>query len=294
MELIRHAGQIRATCDAARASGRSVGFVPTMGFLHEGHLSLMRRAGAERDVVVVSIFVNPLQFGPAEDFASYPRDLGRDAALCEKEGGAVGVAPGVNAMQPRGRPDVTEGPGRRAGRLEGAARPGHFRGVCTVLARLFHLMGASRAYFGEKDAEQLAVVRVVVRDLAFPLEVQGCPTVREPDGLALSSRNTYLTEEERVAARSLHEALRAATAAVAAGTADAAALVTTMRARIEGESLASFEYAAVVDDASFEEVDRIAAPARALVAARVGRPRLIDNVLLPTPVGQNGAEEGHA
>jgi pantoate--beta-alanine ligase len=260
-----------------------------MGFFHEGHLSLMRRARTERDVVVVSIFVNPLQFGPAEDFASYPRDLDRDLTLTEKEGVDVVFGPDVDEMYPHGRPEVTVDPGPIADVLEGASRPGHFRGVCTVLARLFHLIGPSRAYFGEKDAQQLAVVRRMVRDLAFPIEVQGCATVREPDGLAMSSRNGYLSQEEREAARSLYEALRAAVDAVLDGTTDAAALVAAMRARVDAEPLAMLDYAAVVDEDSFREVERVDRPARAVVAARVGKPRLIDNAALP--VGENGSRE---
>ena len=290
MEVIRHAGEIRAECAAVRANGRSLGFVPTMGFFHEGHLSLMRRARAERDAVVVSIFVNPLQFGPSEDFASYPRDLERDLALTEKEGADLVFAPEVDEMYPHGHPEVTVDPGSIAVRLEGASRPGHFRGVCTVLARLFHLIGPSRVYLGEKDAQQLAVVRAMVRDLAFPVEVRGVATVREPDGLAMSSRNTYLSATERGAARCLYEALRSAVDAALAGETDAPAIADEMRRRIEAEPLASLDYAAVVDEESFEDVADLERPARAVVAARVGKPRLIDNVLLP--VGENASEEG--
>jgi pantoate--beta-alanine ligase len=285
MEVIRHAGAIRANAVAVRASERSLGLVPTMGFFHEGHLSLIRRARAERNVVVVSIFVNPLQFGRAEDLDSYPRDLDRDLALAEKEGVDLVFAPDVDEMFPHGRPEVTVDPGSIADRLEGAARPGHFRGVCTVLARLFHLVGPSRGYFGEKDAQQLVVVRMMVRDLAFPVEIQGCPIVREPDGLAMSSRNAYLSSEERTAARCLSDALRRATEAVEEGETVAAKLAALMRDRIEAEPLAALEYAVIVDEQSFEEVARLERPARALVAARVGKPRLIDNTLLP--VGEN-------
>jgi pantoate--beta-alanine ligase len=281
MEVIRYAGEIRAACAAARASGRSLGFVPTMGFFHEGHLSLMQRARGERDAVVVSIFVNPLQFGPAEDFMSYPRDLDHDLATAEKEGVDLVFAPEVDEMFPNGHPQVTVDPGPIADRLEGAARPGHFRGVCTVLARLFQLIGPSHAYFGEKDAQQLAVVRMMVRDLAFPVEIQGCPIVREGDGVAMSSRNIYLSRDERAAARCLSEALRIAMDAVRDGELDTTKLTTLMRERIEAEPLAELDYASVVDDASFEEVRELDRPARAVVAARVGKPRLIDNALLP-------------
>jgi pantoate--beta-alanine ligase len=284
MEVIRYAGEIRAACAAARASGRSLGFVPTMGFFHEGHLSLMRRARGERDTVVVSIFVNPLQFGPAEDFTSYPRDLDRDLATAEKEGVDLVFAPEVDEMFPNGPPEVTVDPGPIADRLEGAARPGHFRGVCTVLARLFQLIGPSHEYFGEKDAQQLAVVRMMVRDLAFPVEIQGCPIVREGDGVAMSSRNIYLSRDERAAARCLSEALRIAMDAVRDGELETTKLTTLMRERIEAEPLAELDYASVVDDASFEEVRELDRPARAVVAARVGKPRLIDNALLPVSI----------
>jgi len=290
MEVIRDAGEILAEGDAVRAGGRSIGFVPTMGFFHDGHLSLMRRARAERDVVLVSIFVNPLQFGPAEDLDSYPRDLDRDLALADREGVDLVFAPDVDEMFPNGRPEVTVDPGPIADRLEGAARLGHFRGVCTVLARLFHLVGPSRAYFGEKDAQQLAVVRAMVRDLGFPVEVQGCPIVREPDGLAMSSRNSYLSREERVAARSLSEALRLAADAARDGETDASKVESIMRTRVDAEPLAALDYAAIVDDASFEDVAELDRPARALVAATVGKPRLIDNALLP--VRENAGEEG--
>jgi pantoate--beta-alanine ligase len=284
MEVIRHAGAIRAKAAAVRANERSLGFVPTMGFFHEGHVSLIRRARAECDVVLVSIFVNPLQFGPAEDLDSYPRDLDRDLALAEKEGVDLAFAPDVDEMFPHGRPEVTVDPGSIADRLEGAARPGHFRGVCTVLARLFHLVGPSRAYFGEKDAQQLAVVRMMVRDLAFPVEIQACPVVREADGLAMSSRNSYLTSEERAAARCLSDALRRAVNAAKQGETDAAKLAAFMGDRIDAEPLAALDYVAIVDDRSFEDVVRLDRPARALVAARVGKPRLIDNTLLPVPI----------
>jgi pantoate--beta-alanine ligase len=284
MEVIRYAGEIRAACAAARASGRSLGFVPTMGFFHEGHLSLMQRARGERDAVVVSIFVNPLQFGPVEDFMSYPRDLDHDLATAEKEGVDLVFAPEVDEMFPNGPPEVTVDPGPIADRLEGAARPGHFRGVCTVLARLFQLIGPSHAYFGEKDAQQLAVVRMMVRDLAFPVEIQGCPIVREGDGVAMSSRNIYLSRDERAAARCLSEALRIAMDAVRDGELETTKLTTLMRERIEAEPLAELDYASVVDDASFEEVRELDRPARAVVAARVGKPRLIDNALLPVSI----------
>jgi pantoate--beta-alanine ligase len=289
MDVIAGADELGARCDALRAGGQAIGFVPTMGFFHDGHLSLMRAARAERDAVVVSIFVNPLQFGPKEDFGSYPRDIDRDLALGEKQGVDLVFAPDVDEMYPEGPPEVTVDPGPIADRLEGASRPGHFRGVCTVLSRLFHLVGPSRAYFGEKDAQQLAVVRKMVRDLAFPVEVAGRATAREPDGLAMSSRNTFLSPRERRAAACLYSALRDAVDAVLDGVTDATSLVRKMRERIEAEPLVSLDYVAVVDEDTFEEVDEVLRPARSLVAARVGKPRLIDNVALP--VRENAGRE---
>jgi pantoate--beta-alanine ligase len=279
--VIERAADITAACDAFRAEGLALGYVPTMGFFHDGHLALMRAAAEERDRVVLSIFVNPLQFGPTEDFAAYPRDLERDLRLAQEQGVHLAFVPDVTEMYPDGRPETTVDPGSLGDRLEGAARPGHFRGVCTVLARLFHLIGPSRGYFGEKDAQQVAVVRHMVRDLAFPVEIETRPTVREPDGLAMSSRNSYLSAEEREAARCVPAALEAVVEAVHGGTRHASALRDVIRRRVEQEPAAELDYAAIVDDGTFEEIDEVTGPARALIAVRVGKPRLIDNVALP-------------
>jgi pantoate--beta-alanine ligase len=285
VDVIESRDEFRARCDAVRSSGEGIGFVPTMGFFHEGHLSLMRAARAASDHVVLSIFVNPLQFGPSEDFATYPRDPERDLAMAKEEGVDVAFVPEVEEMYPDGPPSVTVDPGPLGDVLEGAARPGHFRGVCTVVARLFHLVGPSRAFFGQKDAQQLAIVRGMVRDLAFPIEVVGCPIVREPDRLAMSSRNTYLSASERRAALCVPAALRAAEDAVRDGVRHADEILVAMRKTIEAEPAAEVGYVALVDEESFEPVSRIEGRARALVAARIGRPRLIDNTLLV--VGQN-------
>jgi pantoate--beta-alanine ligase len=278
--VIRSPLAFREACASARSAGRAVGFVPTMGAFHEGHRSLIRRARTERGTVAVSIFVNPLQFGPSEDLAAYPRDLERDLEDARTLSADLAFAPSEEEMWPGGAPAITVDPGPLAARLEGGARPGHFRGVATVVAKLFQLVGPCRAYFGEKDAQQLAVVRAMVRDLAFPIEVVGCPTVREPDGLALSSRNVYLSEEERRAAPCLYRALSVAVRSVEDGQLDARTIEAEMRGVIEAEPLAGLDYVAVVDEETFEDVERIGRPARALVAARFGRARLIDNIAL--------------
>jgi pantoate--beta-alanine ligase len=251
MRVLDRGDQLRKELDAARAAGRTVGLVPTMGALHEGHASLIRRAAAECDVAAVSVFVNPLQFGPSEDFVTYPRDLDADVVVASAAGANVVFAPPIDDMYPDGAPAVTV---HVAGEdvLEGASRPGHFDGVATVVAKLFNLAGPCRAYFGEKDWQQLRVVRRLVADLSFPVEVVACPTVREADGLALSSRNVRLSPEERRAATVLYRAL---TAYPARDMADVVA----------EESLATLDYAEVLPD-------------RLVIAARIGGVRLIDNV----------------
>jgi pantoate--beta-alanine ligase len=259
-----------------------VGFVPTMGAFHEGHRSLMRRAKDERDVTVVSIFVNPLQFGDARDLETYPRDEEADLAAADREGVDLVFAPSVDEMYAGGEPEVTVDPGPLGERFEGASRPGHFRGVATVVAKLFAAVGPCAAYFGEKDAQQLAVVRRMVRDLSLPVEVRCGPVVREPDGLALSSRNRLLSPEQREAATCLFLALSEAAELARAGERDVGRLVAAMAREIGATPQARIDYVAVVDDDTFEELPAIAGPARALVAARFGRVRLIDTLLLPT------------
>ncbi len=281
MEVIRGIAMARKACDAARSAGRTVGFVPTMGAFHDGHVSLVRRARDERDAVVVSIFVNPLQFGPGEDLSRYPRDEERDLSMAGELGVDVVFAPTVEEMYPGGQPEVTVDPGPLGDRLEGAVRPGHFRGVATVVAKLFDVVGPCTAYFGEKDAQQLAVIRRMVRDLSFPVDVVACPTVRELDGLAMSSRNAYLSRDQREAAGCLFLALSEAAEMARAGEREAARLVAAMAREIGATPEARIDYAAVVDEEMFEQVGRISGPARALVAARFGKTRLIDNLLLP-------------
>ena len=266
----------RKELEAARAAGRTVGFVPTMGYLHEGHASLVRRAATECDVVAVSVFVNPLQFGPAEDLGAYPRDLERDVALAADCGAHLVFAPSTEEMYPDAIvttvsvASVSEG-------LEGARRPTHFAGVATVVAKLLALTGPCRAYFGEKDFQQLAVIRRLVRDLSFPVDVVDCATVREPDGLAMSSRNVYLTDDERVAATVLHRALVEGMRLVEQGERDPAVVRGRMRTMIAAEPRAALDYAEVVRADDLSVPDTLSGELRLLVAARFGRARLIDN-----------------
>ncbi|TML91007.1 MAG: pantoate--beta-alanine ligase [Actinobacteria bacterium] len=266
----------RKELEAARAAGRTVGFVPTMGYLHEGHASLIRRAAAECDVVAVSVFVNPLQFAPTEDLGAYPRDLERDVALAEDCGAHLVLSPSTEEMYPEAMA-TTVSVGSVSEGLEGALRPTHFAGVATVVTKLLALAGPCRAYFGEKDFQQLAVIRRLVRDLSFPVEVVGVATVREPDGLAMSSRNVYLTDEERVAATVLHRALGEGVRLVEGGERDPAVVRDVMRAVIEAEPRAAIDYAEVVRADDLSAPDTLSGELRLLVAARFGRARLIDN-----------------
>jgi pantoate--beta-alanine ligase len=269
--------ELRAALDQHRAAGRTVGFVPTMGYLHDGHASLMRAARAADDVVVASIFVNPLQFGAGEDLESYPRDLARDTGLAREAGVDLLFTPAVGEMYPQ--PVLTTvSVAQVSERLEGAARPTHFAGVATVVAKLFAIVGPCRAYFGAKDWQQVAVVRRMAHDLSFPVEVVACPTKRELDGLAMSSRNVYLTPEERAAAPVVHTALRAGVAAITAGERDPAAVRDLMAGVIEAEPLAQLDYAEVVDADSFTVPEPLTGNLRLLAAVRFGRARLIDNV----------------
>jgi pantoate--beta-alanine ligase len=279
--VIRRVAEVRARCDAARAAGETVGLVPTMGAFHEGHRSIIRHARAETDLVVVTLFVNPMQFDDPRDLERYPRDEDEDLRQAEELGGDVVFLPPVEEMYPSGDPEVTVDPGALGERFEGAGRPGHFRGVATVVAKLFNAVGPARGYFGEKDAQQLAVIRSMVRELVFPVEVVPCPTVREPDGLALSSRNALLTPEQREAAGCLFLALSEAAERVRGGERDASVLVAAMAREIGATPEARLEYAAVVNDATFDEVRTLELPARAIVAARFGSVRLIDNLRLP-------------
>jgi pantoate--beta-alanine ligase len=269
-----------AECRAARAAlDADLGFVPTMGYLHEGHLALVRRARAECPSVAASIFVNPTQFGPREDFARYPRDPERDLALLEKEGVDLVFMPETEEMYPPGFDTWVE-VGTITRRLEGRARPGHFRGVATVVCKLFNIVQPRRAYFGEKDAQQLRVVRKMVRDLNLPVEIVPVPTVREADGLALSSRNVYLSPAERQQALALSAALRLAQELVARGERRASVIRARMRRRIRQEPDARIDYVSVADAETLEELTVVDRPALVSLAVRIGTTRLIDNVVV--------------
>jgi pantoate--beta-alanine ligase len=278
VQVIEKAREMQELIGALRAEGKRIGFVPTMGFFHEGHLSLMRAARAD-DVAVVSIFVNPTQFGPNEDFEAYPRDLERDLNLAEAAGVDHVFHPSPEEMYPQ--PFLTQVDVRDiTGVLCGAARPGHFAGVATVVAKLFHIIPAHRAYFGQKDAQQVAVISRMVRDLNFDVEIVPCPTVREPDGLAMSSRNTYLDPGERQAATVLFRSLREAERLVGGGERDALRIETAMRAILASEPTIKVEYAVLCDSIMLQPVARLTDTVLAAVAVRIGRTRLIDNILL--------------
>jgi pantoate--beta-alanine ligase len=256
-----------------------LGFVPTMGYLHEGHLALVRQAKAENASVAVSIFVNPTQFGPKEDFKQYPRDPRRDLALLEREGTDLVFMPPVEEIYPPGFNSWVE-VGRLAERLEGASRPGHFRGVATVVARLFDLVKPDKAYFGQKDAQQLIVIKKMVADLALNLEIVAVPTVREPDGLAMSSRNTYLNPEERKQAKVLYQALTLAQRLYAEGERNAETIRQKMADLIKKQPLAKIDYISIGDAETLEELDVVKPPALVSMAVRIGKTRLIDNVVV--------------
>ena len=281
MQVISSPRAMQQLCAEWRKSGQSIGIVPTMGALHEGHLSLCRRAREENDKFVSSLFVNPAQFGANEDLSRYPRPFERDRDALEALGCDALLAPTPDAMYPNGNSQTwVESPILEA-RWEGARRPGHFRGVATVVAKLFHLTCATRAYFGEKDFQQLRVIEQMVDDLNFAIEIVPCPTAREDDGLARSSRNVYLSPQERQAAPVLYRAMRAAAQLAAKGESRASALARAMEDVCASELLVEPDYLAVVDARTLEPLEILGSePARLLVAARLGSTRLIDNMAL--------------
>lgn len=275
--LVASGLELRAAIAAARKSGRSIGLVPTMGALHAGHLSLVKASVGEGCYTVVTIFVNPAQFGPQEDFQQYPRTLDRDLSLLAAAGAELVFAPQLDEVYPAGFSTFIEPP-QVALPLEGICRPSHFRGVATVVLKLFNLAQPDVAYFGQKDYQQSLVIRRMVADLNVPVEVRVCPTIREPDGLALSSRNAYLSAAERRQALALSRSLFAAAELVACGEQSTAVVVKRMQQELDSAGIERVDYLAIVDPETLTEVADLSRPAIALVAAHVGRTRLIDNL----------------
>ncbi len=263
-----------------KADGKSVGYVPTMGYLHKGHMSLIEKARGENDIVVVSIFVNPTQFGEGEDLDSYPRDIERDAALCKGAGADMIFAPQPKDMYPNGYSTYVDVEGGITGVLCGASRPGHFRGVTTVLAKLFNIVQPERAYFGQKDAQQVAVVRRMAADLNMDVDIVSCPIVREEDGLAMSSRNTYLSKGEREDALVLSKSLFEAKEIIESGERDSAKIKEHIKSRIEGVGSADVDYVEIVNADSMEDVKHICGRVLVALAVKVGNTRLIDNIIM--------------
>ena len=279
MKIVTTVKEVREQVKAWRKEGLTVGFVPTMGYLHEGHKSLIDKAVSENDRVVVSVFVNPMQFGPKEDLASYPRDLERDAALCKDAGADMIFHPEKEEMYFDDFSSFVD-MNTLTGGLCGKTRPIHFRGVCTVVAKLFNIVAPDKAYFGQKDAQQLAVIKHMVRDLNFDIEIVGCPIIREEDGLAKSSRNTYLNEAERKAAVVLSQALKKGKQLVEAGEQDAQVVINEIKRIIEAEPLAVIDYVEIVDWNCLEPVKTIDGAILTAIAVYIGKTRLIDNFIV--------------
>ena len=278
MELVKTIQEVRVAVKAWKKQGLTVGFVPTMGYLHEGHRSLMDAAAAQNDKVVVSIFVNPMQFGPTEDLEQYPRDLEQDRNLCEAAGAALIFHPEPEEMYGKNFCSFVDMTGLTEG-LCGKSRPVHFRGVCTVITKLLHIVQPDRAYFGQKDAQQLAVVRRMVEDLNMDVTIVGCPIIREADGLAKSSRNTYLSSEERQAALVLSRALKAGKEKLEQGVREAEPILAVIRETIRQEPMAKIDYVELVDAETLQPIDRVERDALAALAVFIGKTRLIDNFI---------------
>ena len=279
MRIYEEISKIRETVTAWKKDGLTVGLVPTMGYLHEGHKSLIDAARRENDRVVVSIFVNPMQFGPSEDFDSYPRDLDKDAKLCEDAGVDLIFHPNAEEMYTEGFCSYVDMNGLTT-ELCGKSRPTHFRGVQTVVLKLFNIVTPDKAYFGQKDAQQLAVIKRMVTDLNVGTEIVGCPIIREADGLAKSSRNTYLNEEERKAALILHKSLEAGKALVESGETDAEAVKAAITAEIETEPLAKIDYVDIVDFNTISKIEKLEGSVLVAIAVYIGKTRLIDNFII--------------
>lgn len=278
MQVVHTKAQLRAVLKQARTGGRSVGFVPTMGYLHAGHAALIRRARQENEVVVVSVFVNPTQFGPSEDLAAYPRDSERDMALMRAQGTDVAFFPSVEELYPDGYTTYVQVEGPMTLTLCGRSRPGHFRGVATIVTKLFHLVAPDRAYFGQKDCQQVAVIERMVRDLDFDLDIVACPTVREADGLALSSRNVYLSESQRAQAPRISQALCEAREMIQKGERRAAPLAEHIKKIIATIDSATIDYVSIADARTLADLETLSGEVLIAVAVKVGRTRLIDNI----------------
>lgn len=278
MKIASNIKEVRETVKEWKSKGLKVGFVPTMGYLHEGHQSLIEKAVSENDKVVVSIFVNPIQFGPTEDLESYPRDLERDSKLCENAGAELIFHPTKEEMYFDDFCTYVDMDGLTKG-LCGMTRPIHFRGVCTVVSKLFNIVTPDKAYFGQKDAQQLAIIKRMVRDLSIDVEIVGCPIIREEDGLAKSSRNTYLSKEERQAAVILSKSLKLAKDAIGNGERSASKVIEIITNNINSEPIAKIDYVQVVDNLSIETVDKIEKSVLVAIAVYIGKTRLIDNFI---------------
>ena len=284
MKVVRSIAETRASLAPVRAQGRSIGLVPTMGALHAGHRSLTVAARKRCDFVVVSIFVNPTQFGPGEDFERYPRTLETDLAACRDDGVDLAFCPDVREMYGKDG-STTVHVGRVTEGLCGQSRPGHFDGVTTVVAKLFHIVGPDVAIFGQKDYQQLVVIRRMTSDLDMPIEIVGCPTVREPDGLAMSSRNEYLSEAQLSQAMALYRSMRRCGQRIESGEAKAATLVAGIQEDLRASGPVAIDYVAIVDPNTLEDVQRAEGPVRICLAVRIGKCRLIDNLAVDVPGG---------
>lgn len=276
MKVLASSPETYAFLDALRSQGKRIGVVPTMGALHEGHLSLVRQAKRECDIAVATIFVNPTQFGPNEDFQKYPRTLERDLELLRNAGCDLVFTPTNDQMYPPGHSTYVTPP-KVAEDWEGKIRPGHFRGVATIVLKLFQIIPAHVGYFGRKDYQQVAVIRAMVRDLNVPVKIEACPTIREPDGLAMSSRNRYLSSQERTRALGLSRALRAAESLIAQGCVNTNEIEASMKSELLSSPVDSIDYAAIVHPDTLERIDTIDGPVVGIIAARLGTTRLIDN-----------------
>jgi pantoate--beta-alanine ligase len=292
IDIINATAAMQARAEALRTQGKRIALVPTMGFLHEGHLSLMRLGLEHADTLVVSIFVNPTQFGPGEDLETYPRDMARDLDLCRQEKARIIFAPEPQEIYPP-RFQTYVNLDALPHHLCGLSRPVFFQGVCTVVAKLFNIVRPHVAVFGEKDFQQLTIIRHMVRDLNFPIEIVGAPTIRESDGLAMSSRNAYLTAEQRPAALSLNRALHLAAGMVANGETDAGAVIDSAARRINSNHDAAIDYVAICNPLTLENMETIDGPARMFLAVKVGKARLIDNMALTPKAGPSQAVEIH-